>query len=231
MSRDDPSGVAPGRKHADLARQVRHLLEGHLHVRHFRKGQLLWREGETSGMMVAIRSGRVKIYRLLPTGKAVTLLFFGPDDIFGFLPFLDGEPYPAYAQAVEDVEAEVIARPTLMEALRTEPDLALSLIALLGRRLRDAFEQIQNLSTPGARARVAMALVSLVEELGPVNDGSFRLPTTAQEFAGAIGIAPETLSRAMTGLADDGILERLGAGQFRVLDPEALGRAAEPPLH
>jgi CRP/FNR family transcriptional regulator len=45
---------------------------------------------------------------LLPTGRAVTLFVFGPGDVFGFLPFLDGEPYPAYAQAIDDVLADVI---------------------------------------------------------------------------------------------------------------------------
>jgi len=132
-------GTHPG----DLANQARRLLSRHLHVRRFPAGSLLWREGETSGLLVAIRTGRVKIYRLLPNGRAVTLLLFGPDDVFGFLPFLDGRPYPAYAQAIDDVEAEVMPRSALLQVLRAEPDLAATLIALLGERLRAAFDLIQ----------------------------------------------------------------------------------------
>lgn len=214
----------------DLASQIRHLLSRHLQVRRFRKGALLWREGETSGMLVAIRTGRVKVYRLLPNGRAVTLYLFGPDDVFGFLPFLDGQPYPAYAQAIEDVEAEVMPRSTLLQALRSEPELALTLIAFLGRRLRTAFDLIQGMSTPGARARVASTLLPLISETehgGPV---VIKLPVTAHDFAGAIGIAPETFSRALSSLADDGILERAGPGRYRVLDRQALERASEPPI-
>ena len=132
-------GTHPG----DLAQQARRLLSRYLHVRRFPAGSLLWREGETSGLLVAIRTGRVKIYRLLPNGRAVTLLLFGPDDVFGFLPFLDGRPYPAYAQAIDDVEAEVMPRSALLQVLRAEPDLAATLIALLGERLRAAFDLIQ----------------------------------------------------------------------------------------
>jgi len=228
-------GTTPTRGHAtpasDLANQARRLLSRHLHVRRFPAGSLLWREGETSGLLVAIRTGRVKIYRLLPNGRAVTLLLFGPDDVFGFLPFLDGRPYPAYAQAIDDVEAEVMPRSALLQALRAEPDLAATLIALLGERLRAAFDLIQGMSTRGVRSRVAAALLPLLTEAHDAPEPTvIALPVTAHEFAGAIGVAPETLSRALKTLSDEGILAREGPGRYRVLDRLALELAAEPPL-
>ena len=220
-----------GSPSSDLAQQARRLLSRHLHVRRFAAGSLLWREGETSGLLVAIRTGRVKIYRLLPNGRAVTLLLFGPGDVFGFLPFLDGRPYPAYAQALDDVEAEVMPRSALLQALRAEPDLAATLIALLGERLRAAFDLIQGMSTRGVRARVAAALLPLLAEPHQVGDPIvIALPVTAQEFAGAIGVAPETFSRALKALFDEGILAREGPGRYRVHDRPALELAAEPPL-
>ncbi len=221
---------APGAPGGGLGQRVRDLLRARLVVRRFPRGSLLWREGETTGMLVAIRSGRVKVYRLLPTGRAVTLYLFAPGDVFGFMPFVDGAPYPAYAQAIEDVEAEVMARSTLLQALRAEPELGVHLLSLLGKRLRDAFHMIQSLSTPGARARVAAALLALVPEApasaGPVE---VRLPVTAHEFAGALGLVPETFSRALTSLADERLLERVGAGRYRLLDLAALRAAAQPP--
>ena len=213
----------------DLGAQLVRLVAPHLHVRRFRKGALLWREGEESGLLVAITTGRVKIYRLLPSARAVTLFLFGPGDVFGFLPFLDGQAYPAYAQAVEDVEAQVMPRSALLQALRADPELAVTLIGLLGQRLRTAFDVIQSLSTPGALSRVAAALLALAAEGGPNEPLAIQLPVTAQEFAGAVGVAPETLSRALKQLTDQRILARLGPGRYRVLDPEGLRQAASPP--
>ncbi len=220
----------PGADLGDLANQVRQLLRAHLHPRRFRKGTLLWREGETSGLLVAITAGRVKVYRLLPTGKAVTVFLFGPGDVFGFLPFLDGGAYPAYAQAIEDVEADVLPRSALLQALRADPDLAVALIALLGRRLREAMDLIQGLSTPGVQSRVAAALLALLVEEQPNTPLVIKLPVTAHEFAGAIGIAPETLSRALKHFEGDGILAREGPGCYRVLNLESLEQAAAPPI-
>jgi CRP-like cAMP-binding protein len=226
-----PSAARPEAGGGDLGRQVRDLLRPHFQVRRFAKGSLLWREGETTGMLVAVKTGRVKVYRLLPTGRSVTLFLFAAGDVFGFMPFIDGGPYPAYAQAIEAVEADVMARATLLQALRAEPGLAAPLLSLLGKRLRDAFDLIQSLSTPGARARVAAALLALVPDASPEPSGQVvvKLPVTAHEFAGALGLAPETFSRALTGLAEERLLERAGAGRYRLLDIATLEDAAQAP--
>lgn len=219
----------PDPRFQEMALEAVSHLEDHLKIRHFNKGNLLWRENDTNGMLVVLKTGRVKVYRMLPTGRMVTLFLFGPGDVFGFLPFLDGQGYPAYAEAMENVEAEVMARSTLLQVLQADPDLAVTLIALLGQRLRTAFDQIRILSTPGARARVAAALFALLSDTpSGSTSGEVRLPVTAHEFAGALGLVPETYSRALTTLVQDGILERIGPAHYRVLDQAALERASDP---
>jgi CRP/FNR family transcriptional regulator len=217
---------------ANVAAQARELLAPHLRRRHFAAGSLLWREGETSGLLVALETGRVKIYRLLPTGRAVTVFIFGPGDVFGFLPFLDGEPYPAYAQALEDTQAQVMSRDELLSAVRADPQVAVALIGLVGRRLRDAMQRIESLSSPGVLPRVASALVALLPlqpdaSVRGAAAGIIRLPVAGGEFAAALGVTPETLSRSLTRLVSARVLHRLGPGQFQVLDPEALRQAAQ----
>jgi CRP-like cAMP-binding protein len=223
-----PSAPEPANT-GNVAAQARELLAPHLRRRHFAAGSLLWREGETSGLLVALETGRVKIYRLLPTGRAVTVFIFGPGDVFGFLPFLDGEPYPAYAQALEDTQAQVMSRDELLSAVRADPLVAVALIGLVGRRLRDAMQRIESLSSPGVLPRVASALVALLPDAGDHGGaaGILRLPVSGGEFAAALGITPETLSRSLTRLVSARVLHRLGPGRFQVLDPEALRRAAQ----
>lgn len=178
---------------------------------------------------MALETGRVKIYRLLPTGRAVTVFIFGPGDVFGFLPFLDGEPYPAYAQALEDVRAQVMSRDELLAAVRADPLVAVTLIGLVGRRLREAMRRIESLSSPGVLPRVASALVALLPDAGDHGGaaGIIRLPVSGGEFAAALGITPEALSRSLTRLVSARVLHRLGPGRFQVLDPEALRQAAQ----
>jgi CRP/FNR family transcriptional regulator len=211
----------------ELAEEVRSLFGAWFVERRFEAGQLLWREGERTGLLVALRAGRVKVYRLLPTGRAITLFLFGPDDVFGFLPFLDGGAYPAYAQALDDVTADVMPRAALLDAVRARPDAALTLLSLLGRRLRESFDRIESLSTPGVVPRVAAAIHGLRAPTGGVGPSPIiEFPVPSAELAAALGITPESLSRAISRLVADGVVHRLGPRRLQIVDPGALERTA-----
>jgi CRP-like cAMP-binding protein len=210
-----------------LAREVRALLAPYAHRRTFETGTLLWREGDDSGILVALESGRVKIFRTLPSGSTVTIYLFGPGDVFGFMPFLDGQPYPASAQALEEAAGLVVSRTDLRAAFERDPQVALALVKLLATRLREAFERIERSSVPDVLPRAAAALASLLPEGRPVDALAIvELPVRARELAAAIGIVPESLSRAITRLVKAGVLHRLGPRKFQVLDATALRRAA-----
>jgi len=179
-------------------------------------------------MVVAIESGNVKIYRTLPGGATAALYLFGPGELFGFLPFLDGRPYPATAEAVDDVRARAMSRGEFLKALREAPDVAMPLFSFLGRRLRDAFDRIGLLSARGALPRVAAALAALLREGDRGTATIVSLPVPSGEFARALGITPESFSRAVTDLAEAGVIHRLGRGRFQVLDPQSLCNASSP---
>ncbi len=213
-----------------LAREIRALLAPYAHHRTIEAGSLLWREGDDSGILVALESGRVKIFRDLPTGGAVTLYLFGPGDVFGFMPFLDGQPYPASAQALDEATALIVSRTDLRAAFERDPQVALAIVKLLATRLREAFARIEQSSVPEVLPRVAAALASLLPE---GQDASpliaIELPVRAREFAAAIGVAPESLSRALTKLVQARVLHRLGPRKLQVLDAGALRQAAGSP--
>ena len=211
----------------EIANETKKLLEPYLSRKHFKAGQLLWREGETDGMLVALEAGSVKIYRLLPDGKTVTLYIFGPGTIFGFMPFLDGGPYPAYAQALEESDALVMPRSLLLSVLKRDPDVAVALLQHLARRLRGAFDQIERMSSKGTLPKVAAALASLLPEAGlSMETTVIVLPQSSREFAALIGITPESFSRNITHLVERKILHRLGGNRFQVLDIAGLKQAA-----
>ena len=77
---------------------------------HFKSGQILWNEGETAGRMISIVTGKVKIFRPISNGKYASIYIFGSGDTFGFLPFIDGSPYPVSAEVLEDTQALVMTR-------------------------------------------------------------------------------------------------------------------------
>ena len=222
--------VRDGEAVSDVDREHEAAVQGlapYLQTRHYRAGQVLWTEGERSGRMVVLDRGRVKAIRSLPDGSSVLLHVFSPGDIFGFLPFVDGGPYPATAVAVDDIVARVMSRSALREAVRKDPQVAMLLLGALGKRLRQAFGRLGDQAQRSSPARVAAALVLLLpqEETAGITT-IVDVPSPVHDFAADVGMTPETFSRAVTQLVDAGVLQRLALPKLQVLDAVRLRRIA-----
>ncbi|RLB59982.1 MAG: hypothetical protein DRI34_00215 [Deltaproteobacteria bacterium] len=203
------------------------VLEPYLLPRRYRAGQVLWTEGEVSGRLVLLDKGRVKAVRVLPDGSSVLLYVFSEGDVFGFLPFVDGGPYPATAIAVDDVEARVMSRSTLRRAVRQDPQVAMVLLEALGKRLRQAFSRLGNQANRSSVAHVAAALSLLLPEGdGEAHPTIIDVPSPIHEFAADVGVTPETFSRAVTRLVETGVLKRLARPKLQVLDARRLRQIA-----
>jgi len=202
------------------------MLAPYFRARRYPPGTVLWHAGEPASAVVAIDSGHVRIYRMLPNGDAAPLYLFGPGEFFGFLPLLDERPYPATAEAVDDVHARTMSREGFLRGLRENPSIVPQLFSFLGRRLREAFDRIELMSAHGAIPRVAASLAAMLHDCNEGSTAIVSLPVSSREFARALGIAPESFSRAITGLVEVGTIHRLGRGRFQILDPQSLRAAA-----
>lgn len=203
--------------------EVERILSPYFLKMRFRAGHILWTEGETAGRMISIITGKVKIFRPLANGKQAAIYIFGPGDTFGFLPFIDGSPYPASAEVVEDIDVLVMTREKLHAAMKQDPEIAIFLLEHLATRLRGAFDQIERLSTRGVLPRTAAALISLSVQSGDSRGLEIiSLPVSSREYAALAGLTPESFSRGITKLEDMGIIRRLKANSFQIVDHERL---------
>jgi len=220
------SAPHPSTSFSSETKELFGMLAPYFRVRRYPAGTVLWREGEPASVVLAIDSGHVRIYRILPNGHPAALYLFGPGEFFGFLPMLDGTPYPATAEVVDDVCARTMSREGFFRGLRENPSLVLPLFSFLGRRLREAFDRIEFQSSRGAIPRVAAALSAMLPDRSGGTTTIVSLPVSSGEFARVLGITPESFSRAITGLAEAGMIRRLGRGRFQVLDPQSLRASA-----
>ncbi len=208
-------------------RETIQVLEPYLRPRRYQAGQVLWTEGEVSGRLVLLNAGRVKAVRVLPDGSSVLLYVFSAGDLFGFLPFVDGGPYPATAIAVDDVDALVMSRSALRQAIQSDSQVAMVLLEALGTRLRQAFGRLGDQAQRGSLARVAAALSLLLPPSATLDATTIiNVPSPIHEFAADVGMTPETFSRAVTRLVESGVLARLARPRLQVLDAKRLRNIA-----
>lgn len=186
-------------------------------------GDTLFEAGQPGTHLFAVVTGKVRVFRASLSGKEQVLHVFTGGEAFAEVPVFEGKTYPASAQALEDSLLVSIPRQGFVELLRRDPELALGVMALLSARLRAFVSQIAQLSLKEVPERLAGYLLLLRSAQGR---DELTLDLPKGQIASYLGTIPETLSRAIKKLTEQGLIEVLGS-RVRVLDPKGLAHLAE----
>jgi len=178
--------------------------------RSFPKHKTIVEEGAPGDYMYIIVEGRVKVTKLSGDGREKILELLDVGDFFGEMSLFDDAPRSASVKAMSRVRILALARNDFLRLLGRSPDLALSVIQELTRRLRQVDEQASSLSFQRVKERTMGLLVRLARE-EPGDEGRPRTPVlTHQQIADMIGTSRETVTRAIKGLKAEGWLEQDG---------------------
>lgn len=192
-------------------------------TRRARKGLIIFQAGAPARGFYAVAAGRVRIFRTAPSGKEHILHVFGPGEAFAEVAVFSGQTYPADAQAMEDTELLFFPKDRFRALLRDDPDLALAMLGLLSLRLRLFVRKIEDLSLREVPARLAAHLLLLRSQHGK---SRLKLDLPKGQLAAFLGTIPETLSRILRKMADDGLIG-LDGGAVIIHDAERLALVAE----
>jgi CRP/FNR family cyclic AMP-dependent transcriptional regulator len=126
------------------------------------RGDVLFHEGDQGDRLYVIGEGKIKLGRSSSDGRENLLAILGPGEMFGELSLFDPGPRTATATAV--AETQVVAlRPNQLQVTTSQgrPQVALTLLAALARRLRRTNESLADLVFTDVPGRVAKALLDL----------------------------------------------------------------------
>jgi CRP/FNR family transcriptional regulator len=194
-------------------------------ARHIRldKGQTIFFAGDAGNGFYLVRSGRVKIFRSSFSGKEHILHVFGFGEAFGEVAVFAGDKFPASAMTMEASELLFFPRKAFLALLAQEPELALQMLALLSKRLRSFVRKVEELSLKEVPARLAGHFLLLASS-GRRN--TFHLDLTKTELSKYLGTIPETLSRVLKKMDDQGLIRGNGA-EIEIVDLQGLEELAE----
>jgi CRP/FNR family cyclic AMP-dependent transcriptional regulator len=118
-------------------RDLKHLAAGVI-TRDYKKGEAIVQEGDNAVAFYVIKAGQVDIIQGRGGKSAKVLATLGPGDFFGEMALLDSYPRSASAVATEPTQCLVLSRWDFMAELRTNPHVAVQMLPVLSRRLREA---------------------------------------------------------------------------------------------
>lgn len=188
----------------------------------------LFIQGEPADRMFVVLEGWIKLTRITPAGEEVVVTVYSIGESFGEAAALKGGEYPVSAEAVTDCRLLSVKASTMLEALRTQPQVAVAMLTCTFMHLHELVLQIEGMKALSAPKRLAAFLIAQA----PVDEGScaFSLPYDKVLIAGRLGMKPESLSRAFAKLRQTGVV--VSRNHIAIADVERLHAYvdAEKPL-
>lgn len=183
----------------------------------------IFTEGQPSGALWILLSGRVRLYHSAADGRQQVVSFRAPVSVLELGPALDGRAYTATATALDDVVLALLPRSTLLTISQRFPVTVRNVIDQLCVELRQRDIATGVATLKDARGRVGCALLQLALQFGVrTGDGvriNYRL--TRQDVADISGVTLETAIRVLSDFQRQGIL-RTQAQIIEIVDEEAL---------
>jgi CRP/FNR family cyclic AMP-dependent transcriptional regulator len=180
--------------------------------RSFRKGQLIFHQGDLGDSMFVVADGLVKVFVISEEGNEMVLVTLGPQETFGDLAVIDGGRRSASAQALEATTLIALTRSAVLEIMAEQPLLAESLLralAAVARRLTEQTSDLVFLDLPG---RVAKLLLALAEDRGEDHGEEVVLDThmTQADLASMVGGSRQSVNQILRSFQGRGFLEFRG---------------------
>jgi CRP/FNR family transcriptional regulator, cyclic AMP receptor protein len=189
----------------------------------FPRGHVIFAEGGPGDRLYIIISGKVKIGRVYPDGRANLLTIVGPSDMFGELSIFDPGPRTSTATTITEVRAVSMDRDALRAWIADRPEIAERLLRVLARRLRRTNSDLTDLIFIDVSGRVAKRLLGLAQRFGTREGGAMRVThdLTQEELAQLVGAARETVNKVLADFAHRGWIQ-LEGNSLLICDSERL---------
>ena len=193
------------------------------HVGPFREGDHIFREGDPFNAIAAVRAGTVKTYVNDANGREQVLGFFLPGEVIG-LNAIHASRYPCNAVALDTVMLCRFSFPMMATLAGRMPGLQRHLFNLLSQDIGKASVLSGNFTADERLAAFIVMLSRRFAERG-FSASRMRLTMARTDIANYLRLAPETVSRVLRRLQDEGVL-KVDRRDMEILQPEVLDALA-----
>ncbi len=191
-----------------------------IHSKTYEKGELIFSYGQKSDTLYILRKGQIKTYYLSENAKEHILRILYPGDFIGELSIFLDEDNTAYAEAMTHVELCTIKKEDISKLMMDYPNIGMKIINELSQRLKRSEKQSSWIATEQVEKRIALYLLEFYDKNNP--DLSIQLNMTKKDLASFLGTTPETLSRKLAQLEDQGFIYQVSNKEIKITNYDGL---------
>jgi CRP/FNR family transcriptional regulator, cyclic AMP receptor protein len=204
----------------DLSEREKEELDRITTMSTVRKSKVFYRPEEMGEVLFILKKGIVQLYRISPEGKKLVITTLGEGSLFGEMALLGQQMHNTFAEAITDCTICVMSRSDLERLILQRPQVALRILEITGKRLRDAESRLEDLAFKGIPARLSSLLLRLA------GDEDMVVGFTHQDLAEMVGTYRETATQVLNDLKSKGLIA-IGRKRITILDREGLVSVAQ----
>jgi CRP/FNR family cyclic AMP-dependent transcriptional regulator len=183
-------------------------------------GRIFYSPNEHGEVLFILKKGHVQLYRMSDEGRKLVIATLGPGTIFGEMAMTGLGMYDAFAEATEEALICILNRGDLEKLLVSKPKIAVRLLDVMAKRLREAEERLEQTLFHDVPSRLAALLLRL-----RADTHSDTIEMTHEELAEHLGVYRETVTAALNNLRKDDLIS-VGRKQVHLLNVAGLEKKA-----
>lgn len=174
-------------------------LQAKLREKTFKKGEILFQEGQCCDRIFIVQSGRVKLFRMASSGREQILETLGPGDTCACNPGSQTWNCFSTAEAATPCTVWFLSRDEYVRLVQNNTHLSYSLNQLFAERLRNLSSLVEDVSLKDVEKRLVKFLLDMLAQK-PGKGETLFIPFTREEIAQRLGAARETVARHLHAL-------------------------------
>ncbi len=188
----------------------------------------LFMQGDSASRFYIVHKGQLKLYRNSAKGSERIMGLVSAGDSFAEgIVFMQPPRYPVNARALVASSVVGVQREAFLAILSESFPACLSVMAQMAKRIQNLMNEIEALTLQNGRYRLIRFLYSLLPNDHSQAPTTVHLPARKREVAARLSMQPETLSRLLKLLCQDGLINVQG-DRINILDPDALRKLTLP---
>jgi len=214
----------PGSVFKDLSREEQDVLVKNHSYAHYRKGEMIFKEGEKPLGLISLSSGKVKVFKEGVGGREQILRMVRPAGLLGYRSLFAGMNYSASAITLEDSTICIIERDTFLNLVKTSPTLSLNLIRMISTELGFSNSRTVSLTQKHIRGRLAESLIVLRDTYGYETDGmTIKAYLSREDIANLSNMTTSNAIRTLSTFATEEVIS-IDGRKIKILDGGRLER-------
>jgi len=211
---------------AGLAESELVAIKAELRIRQYAKRDVVLQKGGEGDGLLFLLSGQLQVIDVTEDGRAIGLRMLAPGDFFGEIAVINGSRRTASVLAMSAVLVAFLPAPAALHMFSHYPSAANQMLRHLAAKIQRDSEFRSLLSINDTKRRIYAYLMQMTTPQQPGLPGVVENLPTHQDIANMINTSRETVTRALTSLTQQGIIQK-DMHRLIIVDALALQRLVD----